>query len=72
MAKKGTVLNLGEKGYEGTLTIDGKTSGGFVSVLEGATANMYENVTLQNWTVCGQRLRSDYGFRSSYGFEVSF
>ena len=48
VAKKGTVLNLGEKGYKGTLTIDGKTSGGFVSVLEGATANMYENVTLQN------------------------
>ena len=49
VAKKGTVLNLGEEGYDGTLTIDGKTSGGFVSVLEGATANMYENVTLQNW-----------------------
>ena len=45
---EGTVLNLGEKGYKGTLTIDGKTSGGFVSVLEGATANMYGNVTLQN------------------------
>ena len=52
-----TVLNLGANGYDGTLTIDGKTSGGsasgnaknaFVSVLEGATANMYENVTLQN------------------------
>ena len=48
VAKKGTVLNLGEKGYKGTLTIDGKTSGGFVSVLEGATANMYEHVTLQD------------------------
>ena len=54
---KGNVLNLGAKDYKGTLTIDGKTSGGsasgnaknaFVSVLEGATANMYENVTLQN------------------------
>ena len=53
VAKKGTVLNLGEEGYDGTLTIDGKTSGGFVSVLEGATANMYENVTLQNWTSAG-------------------
>ena len=53
VAKKGTVLNLGEKGYKGTLTIDGKTSGGFVSVLEGATANMYENVTLQNWKSAG-------------------
>ena len=48
-----TVLNLGANGYDGTLTIDGKTSGGFVSVLEGATANMYENVTLQNWQFAG-------------------
>lgn len=53
VAKKGTVLNLGAKGYKGTLTIDGKTSGGFVSVLEGATANMYEHVTLQNWQFAG-------------------
>ena len=52
-----TVLNLGAEGYDKKLTIDGKTSGGsasgnaknaFVSVLEGATANMYGNVTLQN------------------------
>ena len=48
VAGEKTVLNLGANGYDGTLTIDGKTSGGFVSVLEGATANMYENVTLQN------------------------
>ncbi len=67
-----TVLNLGAEGYDGTLTIDGKTSGAFVSVSEGATANMYEHVTLQNWKSSGQRLRSDYGFRSSYEFEVSF
>ena len=53
VAKKGTVLNLGANGYDGTLTIDGKTSGGFVSVLEGATANMYEHVTLQNWQFAG-------------------
>ena len=54
---KGNVLNLGAEGYDKKLTIDGKTSGGsasgnaknaFVSVLEGATANMYGNVTLQN------------------------
>lgn len=49
VAGEKTVLNLGANGYDGTLTIDGKTSGGFVSVLEGATANMYEHVTLQNW-----------------------
>ena len=54
---KGNVLNLGAKDYKGTLTIDGNTRDGsasgnaknaFVSVLEGATANMYGNVTLQN------------------------
>ena len=50
---EGTVLNLGEKGYKGTLTIDGKTSGGFVTVSGRATANMYENVTLQNWQSAG-------------------
>ena len=53
VAKEGTVLNLGANGYDKKLTIDGKTSGGFVSVLEGATANMYENVTLQNWQSAG-------------------
>ena len=53
VAGEKTVLNLGANGYDGTLTIDGKTSGGFVSVLEGATANMYENVTLQNWQFAG-------------------
>ena len=53
VAGEKTVLNLGANGYDGTLTIDGKTSGGFVSVLEGATANMYENVTLQNWKSAG-------------------
>ena len=57
MTGEKTVLNLGAEGYDKKLTIDGKTSGGsasgnaknaFVSVLEGATANMYGNVTLQN------------------------
>ena len=45
---EGTVLNLGANGYDKKLTIDGNASGAFVSVLEGATANMYGNVTLQN------------------------
>ena len=57
-----TVLNLGANGYDGTLTIDGKTSGGsasenpkvaFITVSGGATANMYGNVTLQNWKSAG-------------------
>ena len=43
-----TVLNLGAKGYEKKLTIEGDTRVAFITVSEGATANMYENVTLQN------------------------
>lgn len=47
-----TVLNLGAKGYDKKLTIEGdgdaKIQAAFVTVSERATANMYENVTLQN------------------------
>ena len=47
-----TVLNLGAKGYDKKLTIEGdgdaNIQAAFVTVSEGATANMYENVTLQN------------------------
>ena len=47
-----TVLNLGAKGYDKKLTIEGdgdaKIQAAFITVSEGATANMYENVTLQN------------------------
>ena len=47
-----TVLNLGAKGYDKKLTIEGdgdaEIQAAFVTVSEGATANMYENVTLQN------------------------
>ena len=53
VAGKDTVLNLGAEKYDGVLTIDGDTRNGFVSVLEGATANMYEHVTLQNRTSAG-------------------
>ena len=53
VAGKDTVLNLGAEKYDGVLTIDGDTRNGFVSVLEGATANMYGNVTLQNWKSAG-------------------
>lgn len=72
VAKKGTVLNLGANGYDGTLTIDGKTSGGFVSVLEGATANMYENVTLQNWTSAGNACVVIKGSKSVTGSKPVF
>ena len=43
-----TTLNLGAEGYDGTLTIEGDTKVAFITVSGGATANMYENVTLQN------------------------
>ena len=43
-----TVLNLGANGYDKKLTIEGDTKGAFITVSGGATAYMYENVTLQN------------------------
>ena len=43
-----TVLNLGANGYDKKLTIDGDTMAAFIVVSGGATANMNENVTLQN------------------------
>ena len=52
-----TVLNLGANGYDKKLTIEEDTRDGsasenprvaFITVSGGATANMYENVTLQN------------------------
>ena len=43
-----TTLNLGANGYDKKLTIDGNAKVAFITVSGGATANMYENVTLQN------------------------
>ena len=43
-----TVLNLGAEGYDKKLTIDGNAKGAFITVSGGATAHMYENVTLKN------------------------
>ena len=43
-----TTLNLGAEGYAEKLTIEGDTKVAFITVSGGATANMYENVTLQN------------------------
>ena len=45
---KKTVLNLGANGYDKKLTIEGDTKVAFITVSGGATAYMYENVTLQN------------------------
>ena len=59
---EGTVLNLGVEGYDKKLTIDGNIRDGsasenpkvaFITVSGGATANMYGNVTLQNWKSTG-------------------
>ena len=50
---EGTVLNLGVNGYDKKLTIDGDTRNGFITVSGGATANMYEHVTLQNREFAG-------------------
>ena len=72
VAGEKTVLNLGANGYDGTLTIDGKTSGGFVSVLEGATANMYENVTLQNRKSTGNACIVIMGSKSVLGSKSVF
>ena len=43
-----TVLNLGANGYDKKLAIEGDTGVAFITVSGEATANMYENVTLQN------------------------
>ena len=43
-----TTLNLGANGYDKKLTIEGDTKVAFITVSGGATANMYEHVTLQN------------------------
>ena len=43
-----TTLNLGVNGYDKKLTIEGDTNVAFITVSGGATAYMYENVTLQN------------------------
>ena len=59
---EGTVLNLGVNGYDKKLTIDRDPRDvsvpenprvAFVAVLKGATANMYEHVTLQNGKFAG-------------------
>ena len=59
---EGTVLNLGVNGYDKKLTIDRDPRDGsvpenprvaFITVSGGATANMYEHVTLQNGKFAG-------------------
>ena len=73
-----TVLNLGVNGYDKKLTIDGDTRDGsasgnaknaFVSVLEGATANMYGNVTLQNGMFGGNACVVIMGSKSVFNMD---
>lgn len=75
VAKKGTVLNLVAEGYKGTLTIDGDTKDGsvsenprvaFVSVFRRGNREYVRECDAAKWEVCGQRLRSDYGFEFSF------
>lgn len=69
VAGKDTVLNLGAEKYDGVLTIDGDTRNGFVSVLEGATANMYGNVTLQNGMFGGNACVVIMGSKSVFNMD---
>ena len=48
VTEEGTTLNLVAEGYDKKLTIEGDTGVAFITVSGGATAYMYENVTLQN------------------------
>lgn len=48
VTEEGTTLNLVAEGYDKKLTIEGDTGVAFITVSGEATANMYENVTLQN------------------------
>ena len=75
---KGNVLNLGAEGYKGTLTIDRdprdgsvpETRGAFITVSGGATANMYEHVTLQNWQFAGNACVVIMGSKSNSVFNM--
>ena len=75
---KGNFLNLGAEGYKGTLTIDRdprdgsvpETRGAFITVSGGATANMYEHVTLQNWQFAGNACVVIMGSKSNSVFNM--
>ena len=69
---EGTVLNLGANGYDKKLTIDGDTGVAFITVSGGATANMYENVTLQNRKSMGNACVVIKGSKSVTGPDSAF
>ena len=61
-----TILNLGAEKYDGVLTIDGNTRAAFITVSDGATANMYGNVTLQNRKPTGNACVAIMGSKSVF------
>lgn len=65
----GTVLNLGAEGYAEKLTIDGNAKGAFITVSGGATAHMYENVTLQNGEFAGNACVVIMGSKSVFNMD---
>ena len=76
-----TVLNLGVEGYDKKLTIEEDTRDGsasenprvaFITVSGGATANMYENVTLQNGEFAGNACVVIMGSKSVTGSNSVF
>ena len=78
---EGTVLNLGVNGYDKKLTIDKdpgdgsvpeNTRGAFITVSGGATVNMYEHVTLQNWQFAGNACVVVKGLKSVTGPNSAF
>ena len=64
-----TVLNLGANGYDKKLTIDGDTTAAFIVVSGGATANMNENVTLQNRMFTGNAYELVTGSKSVFNMK---
>ena len=67
-----TTLNLGVNGYDKKLTIEGDTGVAFITVSGGATANMYENVTLQNRQSTGNACVVVKGLKSVTGPNSAF
>ena len=68
----GTVLNLGQSvggGVTGGLTLDGEQASGMtaVQVSNSARLNMYEGVTIQNYTNSGVRVGAGAAFEMSGG-----
>ncbi|MFR5787593.1 MAG: hypothetical protein ACLUHE_11145 [Christensenellales bacterium] len=66
---------MGAEGYAEKLTIEGdgdaRIQAAFVTVSEGATANMYENVTLQNRKSTGNAYVLVTGSKSAFNMKAA-